>query len=675
MNDYGRTNYDDDMSLIQDSNKKSLCKQRFCYHGLCGSFQIAIIVVSFIIMYATFGVDLVIIGTTLIILGILILFVGLITSLMYAINKCCKKDEVLQYNYISFTCNIICLWYLCQLCILFIVCTILIVLYHPYLKGPFDEIFLKNGDITLRNYWQTVEYTGNIIYPKSVSEIQNIILNEGINNGKRIIAVGSAHSSAPLFNDDIMISVNNFNNISINNNTGIPSVIVGAGAILKDVEDYLFENGYVLLGFGNTQSQTMAGMLGTSVYGIYGSMNKYLLNAWFVDGNGNDLYVTKLDNSSYISALKTSLGVLGVIYQLEFMIEPTFNIKKSDESLGFEIFKTATSAEFDELFFPNDPNILGRRVRMYPTGYFLETYTNVTDPATIIDRERNDNIRSLINNYLLVLECLIPETSNICDRYEWNLETNNIDNDVYVAKTSSMSDNIFHGGFLYVLPYNNCQTVLIELRELLNDQFPSTATVIVIKQDNDYGYLSYGVNQDVCMIEIYPPICSENRLDLGIKFEQSILLKYGGSVHWSKQLISINDMSNLTDNSVTNFYNDFNTFNNIRQLLDPNNIFLNEYTQRIFNDNSNNIINYPLIDQYRKNSKSWEFVGWYSIIIPIIVTFIIAVLNLMEKFNEKLLLYNNDYKWKYIITMIIVISIECILAVAFHFIIASTVDI
>lgn len=284
-----------------------------------------------------------------------------------------------------------------------------------------------------------------------------------------------------------------------------------------------------------------------------------------------------------------------------------------------------TNTEFNDFFFPNitndNINLIAQRVRMYPIGYYHETYYNTTKTETIIDRPVNKQFQSLVNNYLLTIECLIPETMNICDKYEYNINTKNIDNDIYVAKTSSMSDAIFHGGFLYVIPFNNCQNTLIELRKLLNKQFPSTATVIALKKCDNCGYLSYAYDQNVCMIEIYPPICSEDRLNIGKEFEQNILLKYGGSIHWSKQLISINEMNNITyANSITNFYSKFNEFDNLRKIADPNNIFLNDYLAKIFNSKNDVNIEYPLIDEYRKNSRAWEMSGWCSIIISSITT-------------------------------------------------------
>ena len=346
-----RVNYMNNIDAIDEYNKNVLCRKRCCYHSIILIIQLIILIIPFMIMFFTYGIDYVIIITTLIIFAGLIVFISIITTIMYVIKKyCCDKAKSFQLNCLQYTCNIVFVWYLFQIFTLFLIATLLITFYHPYLKGPFDDIFLNgtNG-ITFRNYWQTVEYEAYIWRPETVLEIQNIIINEGILNNKKIIAVGSGHSSADLFNNDIMISLDNFKNISISNDSN--SVIVGAGAVLKDVEDYLFEFGYVLLGFGNTQSQRMGGMLGTSVYGVYGSMNKYLKSVWFVDGNGNDIYVNMDNNDTYVSALKTSLGVLGIIYQLEFIIEPTFNIKRSDESLSLNIFNTISSSQFNELFF------------------------------------------------------------------------------------------------------------------------------------------------------------------------------------------------------------------------------------------------------------------------------------------------------------------------------------
>eukprot|EP01083_Nonionella_stella_P266433 901324_1 len=98
----------------------------------------------------------------------------------------------------------------------------------------------------------------------------------------------------------------------------------------------------------------MGGMLGTSVYGIYGSINKHVINIWFVDGNGNDLLVTKAANTTWIDALKVNIGLLGIIYQIEFAIQPKFNVQKSSTSVSVDHFEKLSALQFSSFFFPDD---------------------------------------------------------------------------------------------------------------------------------------------------------------------------------------------------------------------------------------------------------------------------------------------------------------------------------
>ncbi len=180
----------------------------------------------------------------------------------------------------------VCIWFIIQFISLFLSFTILITTNHPFWIGQFEHIFYQfENDITIpvRPYFQTEQYSSLLLQPESASEISNIIINYGIKQNRTIRAIGCAHSSAPLFTNDIIISLNKFKHIQLKliqneNNINKNTIIIGAGAgwSVEDTENYLYKHD----------------MLGTGVYGVFGPMTKYLNAVWIIDGNGNNLYIT-----------------------------------------------------------------------------------------------------------------------------------------------------------------------------------------------------------------------------------------------------------------------------------------------------------------------------------------------------------------------------------------------
>ena len=148
-----------------------------------------------------------------------------------------------------------------------------------------------------------------------VNEENTAIIAQG-GDPKLIRMIGSGHSWSPQFSNDIMIGLDYFNDTYININvtslneteleSETPYVIVGAGAIIADIEDALFELGYVLWGFGAAQFQTMGGMMGHGVGNTFGYMGQYCTDYWLVDGNGIDRHISKDENQTLLQAARVN---------------------------------------------------------------------------------------------------------------------------------------------------------------------------------------------------------------------------------------------------------------------------------------------------------------------------------------------------------------------------------
>eukprot|EP01084_Bolivina_argentea_P078882 143144_1 len=488
-------------------------------------------------------------------------------------------------SYFEFITNSVCVWYSAQLITIFWICTILIVTNHPYFIGPFEEIFLnpaKNNGISVRPYFQVNEYSADILEPSTVSDIQNIIVN---NNGKTIRPIGSAH------------------------------IIAGAGLKVEVTEDYLYKYGYVLLGFGSAMEQRLAGMLGTGVYGAFGSMNRYLLSVWIVDGNGNDLYITKGQNDTLLSAIKVNVGLLGVVYQVEYAIQKTFNVEASVEHYLQPNFHSLSRKDFNYLMkIDRNKNtdlneFIGVKIFMYPWEYLVETFVNISDnkKATVFDYEIDQVTRAIIINILYPFTCLIPDFVNWDHDIETNVDVSASENNVYAAKSALRTIQTFWTSGMYAIPYEHCQDMMKDLQYLMDEYRPTVATIIPLLQSEDYGYLSYGYDGDVCMVEFYPNLCDSNRLRARKAFEKRILNKYNGVIHLAKRyLFTPENGANLNL-----FYSEIDTWKGIREIMDPNNIFVNDYIGKYFDINgyANKQIKTQIIYELNKHANGWFYAG------------------------------------------------------------------
>ena len=274
---------------------------------------------------------------------VLILFIYLIFHITICIlNKQGKTDITSRFELpkiCPFTCQISCCLYLSIIAVWYTCIAAIVVTWHPYLAGPFEVTQPSNNDyrsedISFRPWTQTTQWKGKLYKPQNVDELIEIINktnmenDEIIANGgnpKIIRTIGSGHSWTPQFSDDVLISLDYFDDlyISINDSNGNygnysgnyndtsvdnerPYVIVGGGAIIGDVEDALFDLGYVLWGFGAAQFQTMGGMMGHGVGNTFGYMAEYCTDMWLVDGNGIDRHISKDDNETLLQAARVN---------------------------------------------------------------------------------------------------------------------------------------------------------------------------------------------------------------------------------------------------------------------------------------------------------------------------------------------------------------------------------
>lgn len=179
----------------------------------------------------------------------------------------------------------------------------------------------------LSNWAGNLRYsTGNVHYPKTVGEVQDLVKRLG-----KCTALGSRHS----FN---MIADSTENQISLQHLNKIVSldkssntVTVEAGMRYGELSPYLHENGYALNNLASLPHITVAGACATATHGSgirNGNLSTAVSAIEFVTASGEVIVLSKDKNPDQFYGAVVALGALGIVTKVTLDLQPTFNMKQ-----------------------------------------------------------------------------------------------------------------------------------------------------------------------------------------------------------------------------------------------------------------------------------------------------------------------------------------------------------
>jgi len=141
--------------------------------------------------------------------------------------------------------------------------------------------------------------------------------------------VGAGHSFSEVARpDDILISMANFKGL-VSVDKATHQVTVRSGTTFKELNQLLQEHGLVMTNLGAIHHQTVAGAISTGTHGTgteFGNLATLVTKLELVTGKGEILTVSATQSSDIFRAAPVSMGLLGVITEVTFQCEPTFNL-------------------------------------------------------------------------------------------------------------------------------------------------------------------------------------------------------------------------------------------------------------------------------------------------------------------------------------------------------------
>ncbi|ODV58513.1 D-arabinono-1,4-lactone oxidase [Ascoidea rubescens DSM 1968] len=179
--------------------------------------------------------------------------------------------------------------------------------------------------------------------PKTLDEIISLIKNAR-SFKKNIMVVGSGHSPSDLTmtnSQNWLVNLDKFNrilNISPHSSKKFTDVTVESGIRLYQINHFLAEKGLALQNLGSITDQSIAGVISTGTHGAspyHGLISQQITDLTIINGKGDLIKCSPLENQDLFRASLLSLGKIGIIVQVTIRTIPAFKIKSTQQVINF----------------------------------------------------------------------------------------------------------------------------------------------------------------------------------------------------------------------------------------------------------------------------------------------------------------------------------------------------
>jgi FAD-linked oxidoreductase len=190
------------------------------------------------------------------------------------------------------------------------------------------------------------------VTPATVEELAAAV-RRAAEDDLRVKAVGTGHSfTAAAATDGVMIRPQLLTGIRKIDREAM-TVTVAAGTPLKRLNMALAREGLSLTNMGDIMEQTVSGATSTGTHGTgrdSASIAAQIRGLELVTADGSVLTCSPTENPDVFAAARVGIGALGIVTALTFAVEPIFLLTAREEPMPFE----KVMAEFDELHAENE---------------------------------------------------------------------------------------------------------------------------------------------------------------------------------------------------------------------------------------------------------------------------------------------------------------------------------
>jgi L-gulono-1,4-lactone dehydrogenase len=420
-----------------------------------------------------------------------------------------------------------------------------------------------------------------VIRPTSVAEVVEAVA-AARRGGTTVKMVGTGHSftgiAAP---GDAMLLPHQLTGI-LDVDRDAMTVTALAGTQLKVLNAELERLGLSLHNMGDIAEQTLAGAVSTGTHGTGGvtaGLSAQLTGLQLVTGTGEVVDAGPVQNPDVFEMARVGLGALGILTSLTFAVEPLFLLEAHeqpmtwDEALGSFDELVASSHHCDMYWFPHTDRLL--------------TKQNTRLDADLSDAQPLSRVRHWVDDELLSntvfgalasvgnrVPGIVPRMNQVAARALSERTYSDVAHRVFTS-----TRKVVFREMEYAVPRAAGLDALREVRRVVeaSDWRISFPVEIRVAPADDIP-LSTAYDRD----SFYLAFHTHHRSDLAqhtayLTAMEAVLRDHDGRPHWGK-------LHGRTAADLAPAYPRFADFVALRDRLDPDRLFANDYLRRVLGD-------------------------------------------------------------------------------------------
>ncbi|MFP3987448.1 D-arabinono-1,4-lactone oxidase [Streptomyces sp. E11-3] len=410
------------------------------------------------------------------------------------------------------------------------------------------------------------------VSPASVDELAAAV-RQAADDGHRVKAVGTGHSfTSVAATDGVLIRPELLTGIrGIDRAAG--TVTVQAGTPLKRLNLALAREGLSLTNMGDIMEQTVAGATSTGTHGTgrdSASIAAQIRGLELVTADGSVLRCSAKENPEVFAAARIGIGALGIVTAITFAVEPLFLLTAREAPMSFE----QVTAEFDQhvaenehfefYWFPHTGNCNTKRNNRSagpeaPVGAVSGWFE---------DEFLSNGVFQAANSLGRAFPATIPAMAKVSSRA---LSARTYTDIPYKVFTSPRRVRFME--MEYAIDRSALVETLRELRAMV-DRSPLRISfpVEVRTAPADDIALSTASGRDTAYIAVH--MYRGTPYQAYFTAAERIFTAHGGRPHWGK--VHTRDAEYLAS-----VYPRFDEFTALRERLDPDRVFGNDYLRRV----------------------------------------------------------------------------------------------
>lgn len=427
----------------------------------------------------------------------------------------------------------------------------------------------------VRNWGRSAAATPAVIArPRSVDEVvQTVLLAR--ERGLDVRVIGAGHSFSPAaMTDGVLVDI-----AAIDGVLGVDAargrVRLGAGTNLYQLPELLRPHGLALQNMGDIDRQTIAGATSTGTHGTglaFGGLATQITAATLVTAAGEVLRISDDESAELLPAVRLAVGSLGILVELELQCVPAFLLHAVEKAEPFDVVDefAARSAELDHFeayWWPHTDLLSTKTNTRLPTD---SPYRPLPRIAGWVEDELLGSVAHwIVSNVGVVAPPATPTINRLAARLYGNREFTAPSFDVFTSPR-----RVHFREMEYAIPLEALPAAIREVKALVEREgwrvsFPVELRAVAA----DDNWLSTAHGRDSAYIAVHR-YWREDPFPY-FRAVERIMRAHDGRPHWGK-------MHFRTAEDLAPAYPRFGDFLEVRDALDPDRVFANDYTRRVF---------------------------------------------------------------------------------------------